>query len=300
MRSQITSLFVCAVVAGCGGPPSPGPDPLPVDGLHTIRLTRPARVGESYELEYVGESERRFRIVVEDEVTRDDHEVRRVVLRGRATVRAVTDGDASEYDVTVERCTSRLGREEHEVVPPGSVLRVFRSRDDGRIELVGGVLPEDDVEALSLVISTQRSGVDDDDVFGTDRPQAVGARWPIDAARAARELDEMDGIDVAASDVDGQSQLVDEREVDGVPCLHIAVSMRAHGFDMQVGEESVTEHAEIAMDVEGSYPIESSIDRLRDHFRMTTDVRVRLGPPDAHVGLLEIADRRDIRRVYRR
>ena len=97
----------------------------------------------------------------------------------------------------------------------GSMVAALYLRSKGKsvlvlekTELVGGSLDETVKKMLStLILTGKQEGVDDDKVFGIAEPQAVGARWPVNAELAIRDA-RRTGIGLLASTFQGTTELV--------------------------------------------------------------------------------------------
>jgi hypothetical protein len=299
-------LFAALVLGACGAPsPVAGPQaPEAAPGGYPIQLSRPSRAGDSYGIDIVAQSERRMRISVGGAIVEETDEARHLELHGTVRVRAVSaTGRETVRDIEIVRCVGSDASGEREIAPAGSVLHVVASdRDDveGGIELVGGALSEADLEILSLALSTSVRSAGDDEVFGTRVPQAIGARWPINVRLAASDLNKAAEMEVRPEQMSGTTTLSAREDVDGVECLIVRAQLDARGFTVAIGEDAVTEHAEMRAQLEAALPLDMAVQRVRDREALQMQMRVRFVDEGGQDGLAEMVASQEALTIYRR
>ena len=95
-----------------------------------------------------------------------------------------------------------------------------------------------DAKAMQVLMAVlDLSGPDkatlDDETFGTDKPQAVGATWPINSDHAAKALS-TGGMTVAPEAIKGENMLVRKKNIDGKPMLEIKSTLDSEGIKMTI------------------------------------------------------------------
>lgn len=167
---------------------------------YKVRLVRPYKVG----YEFNTEATITYKRTVGENATSFTGQ-----LYGTVKVLAVNEKTGG---VTQVRCTvARLTRDGKELYQSGVVIVATRPNHSDTLDITanGQSAPAEAVALLSpmLLLSDPASTVSDDQVIGTDQPQAVGVPWPINKQLAARQADE-DGLFTSAASVSGEGKLV--------------------------------------------------------------------------------------------
>jgi len=266
-----------------------------------IVLHRRDHVGERYRMTRVATEHRRSVLRVGGHIAREDELRRQVRLEGEVRVVAVNGaGKPTAREITIGEAVLSEGGRTRELLPQGATLRASAGPrgESGPIEWVGGQLSEDDVEALRLVINTAARPVTDDDVFGTDQPQPIGASWPIDAAVAARDLSKIRALTVGPDGVSGSVSLLGVAEERGQRCLEISAELRADGFSLgDLPEGSQIERSSVVATLRGLLPTDPAVRRLRGQQTMRMELVLRMNM-DGQEGVMETTNARASESIY--
>jgi len=162
----------------------------PADG-YLIRLTRPAPVGQKYQ--YVANA------TIVQSLTADVAGQTRTLqprslsvrFEGVEEVLAVNNlGEPSKVVYTVERCTSRQGKKEINIVQPGLQVTVEADKWKSRMDISQGALTIQDEMLLRPVLALPATdGVSDDECYGTMQKQKVGDSWPVRPEALAKAVE---------------------------------------------------------------------------------------------------------------
>ncbi len=197
------------------------------DGKFRIVLFRKATVGERVHLSRTVSDLTSQRVIQNGKVVKNQTLRQHVEFEAVTEVLSVTaKGRPSRTRYTIKRFAARMGRGMKPVFKPGTVLTAQRgSKAERAITSSSGPLSKEQLAAAKLVISLRKSRANDQEIFGTSEPRAIGESWPINSKRGKQSMEE-EGIAKLRS-LNGKTTLVAERQVEGVPCLEVLGRMEA-------------------------------------------------------------------------
>ncbi len=293
-RSSVFGL-IAALLFACGGSTASTngegttvvADTVDPAATYPIQIDRPEAVGrrwaettEAHEVEsqnvFMGEDtdERgrdiRVKIEANVEVTALDAHGRQAALR---------------YEVT--QAIANNGTADLELVPAGTILNVTRG-DEGTITRADGVeIGPVELKMLSLVIPDGPAD-DHDAVFGNPEPQAIGARWPIDATAAARQL-ERRRLQIDPTRLEGEMHVASRVE-EPVPALEVTAQIVAQGIQFPDTPEGATvTRGDVVVARVAYLPLDLSQHPIVQSSEMEMEVDMSLTDPDSgEAGRLEI------------
>ena len=226
------NLSVLLLLTACGSaapPPSTAADSPPIEEGQEVVLERRARPGDRFVLTTEARDRTRSVVRMPGEPVEESVEDATHRLRADAVVLDVdAQGRVARIELTVKHATRLEGGEEEAVVPAGAVIQVSRALrpdEEPGVTWVGGTLTEEQAAWITDVVDSREADVGADEMYGTVQPRAVGESWPIDAARAARNLDSMPTVRVSEERLRGQSTLAALTEIEGVPCMEIVTEL---------------------------------------------------------------------------
>ncbi|MFO0561737.1 MAG: hypothetical protein U0269_27240 [Polyangiales bacterium] len=160
---------------------------------YTIRMHRPARVGLRTRQTHVGSS-RELRVVRANgaEQPRSEQQTH-VEFDAVAEVLAVNSvSKPTRVRYTVERFTSSDGEQSSAVLAAGTTIEVAfaASSEESVISVAGSPASEAIRKALNDAINLTVSDENEDAVFGTRTPRAVGASWPANIEPLRRQMEQ--------------------------------------------------------------------------------------------------------------
>lgn len=196
---------------------------------YTIKLHRPAQVGEKFRVELSGsEATTTARQVGDEEEAETEKWSAR--LKGIVTVLKVSPlGGVVKLQVNVESFTTTEGKFTDEALPKGAVIRGEDGEDENRFEnwdedlKVASPLREGrTVEALKILFSFDEMDAQetDDDVFGTKEKKKVGDSWKLNPKALAVSA-KRDKVTIDPKKATGKITLVGVVRVRGHECLEV-------------------------------------------------------------------------------
>lgn len=289
MRRRV--LLLTLVLTACGGSgaavtaPTAAGDPLAgAAGAKTypIHLTRPSHAGE------------RWHVIAEDTtdktVTQDgtvmDEKHRVLHLDGVYTVVAVNDHGRptrDHYDV------KELTADGQPLASSGVGIDVTRARrEEDAVVLVGGAPASAEVlDAIRTLFTVKTGGATDDEVFGTQQPQAVGAHWAVDTRLAHDDLLQDAGIE--ATTVTGDVWLAGLTRTDDFDCLDVRAKLALDGIALpNLPKGSIIDLGHADVDMEATLPFDARLVRATEALTMTMKVRLRVPTPQGREAALSV------------
>lgn len=266
-------VLLAALLAGCAA--SSG-GRRPDRDTYEIRLDRPPRLG-AWESIKVSHSSRLGRVMRKgDQILNREEVIARVEYDG--TVRAMqldASGRTVRAEYQVRRLTLDEGSGPQEVLREGDVVLLDRGDKEAPLRLGGGALPPLAEKALKEFINTGSTHRSDDEIFGTQERQRVGASWPMNAAMAAADLGPT--LTVRPEDLSGRTKLVAVGPSGGVDCMTLRGEMTARKVAMpSLPPEAVLDSSAVRADFVGVFPVEPTRARLLSELRMSGQFRLHV------------------------
>ncbi len=291
------SMLAFVLLAACGGANAqatavdlPKPD---AQKTYEIRLSRPSKVGERTHVVMDQTEDKASKITSGEQVVEDKHERKVMHYDALSTVVAINE-------------TGRMTKTRHEVkellvdgkpLVHGVVDITRAPKEKDAVILVDGAPASQEVRtALQSLLKLGLGGAKDDDIFGTKTPQAIGARWPINAQLAHDDLKDDTGID--AQTVTGEAWLQGTTRVGDVDCLDVRAKMGLDGISLpDMPPNSTIESGHMDADMTAALPIDGHIERAADHMTMKMAIRMHVQAPggpvaNVHVTFSETHDAR--------
>jgi hypothetical protein len=213
---------------------------------YPIRFTNPAQVGDRAETSWSATQKTKTTMNV-DEREKNQDENRKVEVEGIEEVRRVDGkGMPTRIAITIKRCEEiSADGKKRTIASPGRVLTMVSRNKETQYTLDSGRLSAMDQGLLRLALNIQEEGVpNDDDTFGTKKPQAIGASWPVNTKAMTQRLREQSYDPVDPKQVKGTVKLVGVEDVPDIgPCLHVEFDFTvmnmtgsSNGYKMEDGD----------------------------------------------------------------
>ena len=273
---KATFLIIAAVV---------GQSVLAADERHTIKLHRPAKVGEQLRVEISGSESNTMTRKVGD---MEDSEEKKwsAKLKGVVTVLKVNKvGSVVQIKLKVDSFTITEGKFTEAALEKGTVIKGEKKDDKDQFELwdeeskLGVPLQEGTmVEALKLFFSLNDAEEKntDDDAFGTDEKKQVGDSWKINA-KALADSAENDKVEIDPKNVSGKMTLTGIVKAGGQKCLEIKGEFTVKGLkpladfprNLRIIKSEMTGR------VHSKIPVDTSLPEVENNMVMTMIMEVR-------------------------
>jgi hypothetical protein len=244
-----------------------------------IHLTRPAQVGEKYEVTALGSRSSQMNMSRRGQVLQKNISSLSAKLEGLFTVLEIDQKkQATKASMVVSRCVvSREGKkDEEEVVPRGTRILLQQQQGETIAIINEKRAPERVTEILDILISLNR-GDTDNDIMGTNERKKVGDTWPMNNIKAAAAL----STSIATAlpkNIKGVAMLESTVEVEGINCLRVKGNIEISGVTppLPVGMDIVKSN--ITAILSGDFPIDRRINRLSEEMSMTMLIEAKGKP----------------------
>jgi hypothetical protein len=298
MRKALGSLALVVFALGCGGA-SPPVEHASSDGTYEIHLVRHPPVGASYHMLATHTSTSTTLTRVTNMGDETEQEVTTITLDARYTVLALGPaGVPSRLRAEVRQFTVETA---NGITSPPIPAVLVMTADAPTTGENGETIPDETLALLGempgVASASATQDGDDDAVFGTRTPQAVGGSWPIDSSFMARDLGQA-GLVASPNSIRGHTDLVRTVTEGGQPCLVVHSESTIGPFTMEgLPEGAEVQQAESTFEGDLTLPLDVQLPAVHDHSRLTIDLRLTF-PTDMGPGSLELhssdEDRRDL------
>ncbi len=222
---------------------------------YRIKLDRPSKVGDEMLVHATAKSKEVREAVVGGE-KRSRVEEFTAELQGTVKVLAVNahTGSATKLSCTVDK----LLKDDAAMYPPGTVIVGEKRNQADRFTIDGHPVRPGEVAALSAVmeLTDPDRETSPDQVSGTDQPQKVGSKWPVNADRFADQNADSK-LPIPAEDIKGQSTLVEVKKVGDVDTMRVETHITADGFKTETPRATLTGKFDLV--VSGVLPVDPNL-----------------------------------------
>ena len=244
---------------------------LPAHGQeYEIRMHRPVKVGEKFRITVAAKELRETSVTANGNPVRSEKEDRSVKFNGVVEILEVeAKGRPVKISATVEKLVKNEAGASSEVAPKDAVIVVSL---DGRKQVyqINGMPAGADIgKALDIVFSLSKSGVTDDDVFGTNEKKKSGESWSINSALAKKDFAESFGLHV--EDLTGKVTFDGVVNRAGGEALKLSVGMTLKAIP-PMPPNFVVDQASAEARLEGEFPVDVTRQRPTESMSMKMNI----------------------------
>ncbi|HVR37019.1 MAG TPA: hypothetical protein VMS21_14335 [Methylomirabilota bacterium] len=245
---------------------------------YAIQLTRPVTIGTRYDLDTLAVIEESGTIKTGEESQESESNV---TLRFHATGE-VFDVDNKGREIrtiySIRSCTRTTGGETAELLPEGTLLTVWTEHGDLRFQLPDGEVAGNATDVLGLLVPVFKGGRDDDEVFGTRRPQRPGSSWPVNKEAAVADL-KAKRFFTEPRHLQGNSRLVGITNTNNIDCLKIVSEVSIRQLTVPLPDSLRVETGTVRAEITGLYPLDPRKGRLQEINRVTLSMQIKGNSP---------------------
>lgn len=250
------------------------------DETYPIKLARPSKNGDKYSAIIVGTEKSRVTYFSGRDIVQEDKQDYRVEIDGDFETTSVDrNGSETGFKCTIKRCVRIDGKRETVLIEPGRTIMAHDQSGETKLRFDDGrELDKDVCEPLLLVLSTQKDGAaTDDQLFGTEQHQKVGATWEPDIDKL---LDEIDEFEIEPEEGEsGTVKLVSVAERDGVQCVHVQADIRVPHFAGTAPEELEIQKGNMRITIAVLVPLDAQLSSPQVASQ-AYEMSMTLGPKD--------------------
>ena len=197
---------------------------------HTIRLTRPVKVGHAFHLKSNCSTD------IATTVTTDGRKENAGTIKLTAIFDAVGSvmkiddaGRAISIAYTVNECTMKRHGHTSTIVPKGATLIARQGKTQTRFFVKKTRFSEFEQLALETLAGMNAYLATKDEMFGSTSPRSVGEQWPINSMAVAAEFQRYTPQKVVPDNIDGTTALLELIDFEGQQCQVVRTQFNSRG-----------------------------------------------------------------------
>jgi len=192
---------------------------------YEIRLNRPMKVGDTYQVSATGNETRKTRVMAGDQEISGQSESLAMELEAAVKVLAVdANATPSQVTLTVAKCLKVEGDTKTPLVPKDTVVAASLKDRKPFFEINGAPVDPEVQKALAIAITLGKGGANPDQAFGTTQRKKVGDRWTINADLTTEAM-RKDGLEAKKEDVTGFLTIEKIVKVEETECLQLGAEL---------------------------------------------------------------------------
>ncbi len=225
--------------------------------LHEIRLLRPVKAGDRFEISAKVAYEDKMKTTFDGKEVESDETIVACRMTGSLTVVAVTTkGLPSALKLKVKTVECVNAGQPAEFFKEGDELSLRRDEPENETQVNGEAAEDVQAQIIESLLSVQAEDeVSDEDIFGTKDRVALGAAWPVNAKAAVASLERSGVTGLDPKGVSGSAKLVTLGEFEKQPALSVHMEAKIDGKGVKLSNlpENVTGkkfHSEYTVEME--------------------------------------------------
>ena len=204
---------------------------LAAEDLHEIRLLRPVKAGDRFEISAKVACEDSMKTSFDGREIESEQTVLACRLTGALTVIAVTKkGLPSAIRMKVKTVDCIRNGQPAQFFSEGDELFLRRDEPENEAQVNGEAADDVQSQVIESLLTVQAEDeVSDEDIFGISKKVAVGAEWPVNGKAAVASLarNGVTGLDPAG--VSGHAKLVTLGEFEKQPAYSVRMDAKIDG-----------------------------------------------------------------------
>lgn len=238
---------------------------------YNIKLSRASVVGSKYRVEGKGSYTQGMNIKMGPRTLRSKNDIYDVQYQALVTVKAIdAQKQSSVEEHKIEKFVKIQGKTTSTLLAPGTVVTVSRG-PNGKAQFHVGKTPVNPVvgKLLQDYSDTHEPNQPTDDaMFGTSKPQKVGASWGINKALMAKSLQKSKTM-ILAKDLQGQATLEGVAKKMGKDCLKIRATLNVKRFEVPLPGGLKMHNSNMTIELFGHFPVNPNDKRVHGTKSMT-------------------------------
>ncbi len=204
---------------------------LAAEDLHEIRLLRPVKRGDRFEVAAKVAYEDKMKTTFDGKEVENEETIVACRMTGTLTVMSVTTkGLPSALRIKVKTVECVHGGEVAYFFKTDDELSLRRDEPENETKVNGEAADDLQAQIIESLLSVQAEDeVSDEDIFGTKDKVAVGAEWPVNAKAAVASVERSGVLGLKPSGVSGHAKLVSLGEFEKKPALSVHMAAKVDG-----------------------------------------------------------------------
>lgn len=204
---------------------------LAAEELHEIRLLRPVKAGDRFDVSAKVAYEDRMKTSFDGKEVESEETIIACRMTGSLTIVAVTKkGLPSALRIKVKTVECIHGGKPAEFFKEGDELSLRRDEPENESQVNGEAADDMQAQIIESLLTVQAEDeVSDEDIFGTKDKVAVGREWPVNgkAAVASMARNGVTGLDPQG--VSGNAKIVTLGEFEKQPAFSVRMDAKIEG-----------------------------------------------------------------------
>lgn len=238
---------------------------------YTINLSRDYKVGQKLEISITNQESSKMELKKNGTAQDPRNQAIEAKFDGIQEVLEVKDGKLAKAKITVKKLVATMGGKEETILKTGVVIDASYGSENVTFKVDGEEPTQKERAILSKFFQPNKKGTDDDELFGSKTPQAVGDKWEINSAAAAAGFSK-NGMELDEKEISGWMKLVKIVEEDGVKCMDIRgeIELKTFAPALPPGMTIAKSGGNITM--RGLFPVDGTSHPLDKAMTMTFSV----------------------------
>ena len=254
---------------------------------YKVVLNRAETVGQTYAIHATGQSSQNVTVDVPGAGPQKQSESYKAELQG--TVKVLAIDDHTKQATRIQCTVDKLTKEDKSVLDAGTVVTAENAAGQTTFTVNGNPVERTVAPVLDLLLSVHKAGSpSDDEIFGTDKAQAVGGTWPINTEAAAADATKS-GLPITKDNLHGDAKLVGLKEVGGKQALDVSADMTADNLSGAMPGGGKIESGSVKAHFTGLFPTDPAQQALQQGQSMEVHMKASAPGPNGQPVAIEMS-----------
>jgi hypothetical protein len=236
---------------------------------YEIRLTRPMKVGQEYQVSAAGRESQKATVMVNGQAVKNENQESAIEVELAAKVLEIDkNGAPVKATLKIGKCLEVKGEKRTPLVPAGTVVVAYMKDKEPVYEIDGRQASPEAQRALTQVYTLGKGESNDDQILGTTERKKIGDRWAMNAQLLAKDAT-MNSLGAKQDDIKGTVTLEKIVKAGGTDCLQLAAEVNIARFIPPAPPGLVVEKAKAVARLIGAFPINTSLGIAEKSVTMT-------------------------------
>jgi hypothetical protein len=243
---------------------------------YKIKLIRPDKVGDQYTSAVTSRVTETVVSLQNGEET--DRKTEKFNAECQGTVKVLAVDEKTGFATKIRYQIDKLARDGKDLYPAGTVIIAKRDGDETSYEIDGEHPDETSLPIIASLLDLpgSRGMTTEAESNAIDKPQAVGATWPINTSKVAKDISN-DQLAITADELKGESKLVSVKKVDGQDVMVVKATISADGFKKDLPNGGSVSDGKMSAEITNVLPVDDTQPAISSSSKIT--VTVTVNPP---------------------
>jgi hypothetical protein len=260
---------------------------------YTIKMERPDVKGTKFDVKIASKQKMAQQVIVGGQVVQEGEELIDGLLEGEVETLAVDDkGKNSKLSVKVKKFTKLEDEGQKVLVPAGKEI-IGELKDGKEVFTVEGEAVDPQAAKLLTEMmplgSKSRKEVDENEVFGLEKPRAVGSEWDLSVAKIIDSMPADMPFEIVEDGSSGKMKLEKIGDYHGIKSYFLTgtIKLKVKNFQGMPPDLKVNK-SNLEMSISGAVPVDESVPELAPSLKMTMEMAGSMKTPDGAVATIKV------------